>query len=386
MSLEAVDFLVSQKAQEELRLLKPAGEPLRILEGLRRRWSADEAAWLYDQALLRRRAAAKFSEADLMLFEGEALEQASSEAVAAWRARELLAPYESVADLGSGIGGDAIAFARAGKEVLAVEKNPLRAAILRYNVAALGLSERVSVVEADWRDLSFEQRVVFADPARRKQGRRSVRLRDMEPPFEDVLALSERVEGLLVKLAPALDKDEVPAGASLGFVSLRGELKEALVGLGSLARKTTWAVALPAQACLQGPEAPAAAVSAPRSFIYEPDPAVIRAGLLHKLAARLGAAQINERVAYLSGDECRNDPLAGCWRILRHAPYRLKTLRGWLNELGPASLDVKRRHNPVDPQELLKRLPQEGGGRRLTLFLTRLRGEPWMILAEKPQS
>ncbi len=380
LSLEAVEFLSGEAAGRELEALATGGlEPLATLQRLRRRWGEDEAAWLFDQARLRRRAAAKFPAAARMLFEAEALEQASSWPVARWRARRFFAPWRRVADLGAGIGGDALALAEAGKRVLAVERDPVRAALLRYNAAALGLAERLEVVVGDWRGLDLRL-PAFADPARRRRGRRSVRLGEMEPPLADLLALAERVPALLVKLAPALDKAELPAGAAAGFVSLGGELKEALLGLGGLASPQPWAEVLPAGVGLRGPEA-AAPLAPPSGYLYEPDPAVIRAGLVGRLALELGAALLAERVAYLTAPACRPSPLAGCWRILRHGPYRLKELRRWLRELDARSVNVKRRHSPVEPAELAAALPRGGAGPEATVFLTRLRGRPWMLLA-----
>ncbi|MEZ4771361.1 MAG: class I SAM-dependent methyltransferase [Caldilineales bacterium] len=121
----------------------------------------DQAAALLDQARLQRRAADKFNEPARLLFEEEALQQASSRAVAAYRAGQFAVALGTaerpalVADLGCGIGADTIAMAEAGLHVLAVERDPVRARIAAHNVAALGLGERVEVVEGDWTSLSL---------------------------------------------------------------------------------------------------------------------------------------------------------------------------------------------------------------------------------------
>ncbi|WP_293171294.1 class I SAM-dependent methyltransferase [Oceanithermus sp.] len=381
---EAVAFLASEAARRELEALagRPL-DPLTTLAALRKRWSEDEAAWLYDQARLRRRARAKFPRADAMLFEAEALEQASAWPVARWRAEHVFGPYERVADLGAGLGGDALALAHAGKRVLAVERDPVRAALLEHNAAALGLAERIEVVRADWRALELEAEAAFADPARRSGGRRTVRLDAMEPPLADLERLADRLPAVAVKLAPALDKAELPARAGLGFVSLGGELKEALAGFGELAWPEPWAAVLPEGAVLEGPER-AAPAGPPRGFFYEPDPAVIRAGLVGRLAAELEARLLAEQVAYLTADACRPTPLARCWRVLRHGPYRLKTLRAWLDELEAGPVSFKRRRSPVDPDELARKLGGRKAGRALTVALTRLENRPWMFVLADP--
>ncbi|WP_457637633.1 THUMP-like domain-containing protein [Oceanithermus sp.] len=380
LTAEAVSFLVTAEAQRELERLQGGElEALNTLTALRKTWGPERAAWLYDQAVLRRRARAKFPQADRMLFEAEALEQASAWPVALWRAENVFAPYARVADLGAGLGGDALALAAAGKEVLAVERDPLRAALLERNAASLGLSGRLRVVRADWRTLDLEVEAAFADPARRRSGRRTVRLEAMEPPFSDLLKLAQRLPALAVKLAPGLDKSELPPAAGLGFVSMGGELKEALAGLGSLRWPEPWAAALPDGAVLRGPEA-RPGLSEPLECLLEPDPAVIRAGLVGRLALELGAHLLAEGVAYLTAVRCPKTPLARGWRLVRHGPYRFKTLKSWLRELDASAVNVKRRRSPVDPAALAARLPRGSRGPEVTVFLTRLSGRSWMLL------
>ena len=63
-----------------------------------------------------------------MFFVREALEQASSRRAAAYHARRFAqAGIRQVADVCGGIGGDALAFARAGLRVTLYEQDPARA-------------------------------------------------------------------------------------------------------------------------------------------------------------------------------------------------------------------------------------------------------------------
>src|SRR5206468_358536 len=93
------------------------------------------------------------TDAGRMFFTRAGLEQATRGAVAARRARRLTAAgVRHVADLGCGIGADALALARAGIRVSAVEADPATAAVATANAAALGLAELVDVRCADARD------------------------------------------------------------------------------------------------------------------------------------------------------------------------------------------------------------------------------------------
>ena len=54
-----------------------------------------------------------------------------------------------MADLGCAAGTDTIALARAGARVVAVDRDPVARELTRPNAAALGLADRVRVLDAD---------------------------------------------------------------------------------------------------------------------------------------------------------------------------------------------------------------------------------------------
>ncbi|MCB0202335.1 MAG: SAM-dependent methyltransferase, partial [Anaerolineae bacterium] len=86
LTLDLIDFLVSPPARQTLADLSGVDlderQTLLLLTRLRVSFAPDEAAALLDQARLRRRAIDKFPNADRLLFTDEALQQASSRAVA----------------------------------------------------------------------------------------------------------------------------------------------------------------------------------------------------------------------------------------------------------------------------------------------------------------
>ena len=62
-------------------------------------------------------------------------------------------------------------------------------------------------------------------------------------------------------------------------------------------------------------------------------------------------------------------------------PFQLKRLRGYVRERRVGQLTIKKRGSPLDPDQLRRQL-RPGGDNALTLFLTRLRGEPVVIVAD----
>ena len=385
LSLELIEFLLSAEAQAALSDLREADLRHEALvervTALRRRFDAPEAAALLDQALLRRKAVAKFEEPDRLYFVDEALEQATGRAVAVYRAG-LFGAFGHVADLGCGIGADTLALADVVPSVLAVELDPVRARLAELNIAASGLSGRVRVVCADWTAMSLDVDAAFVDPVRRAEGRRVFGLAEMPPPLAAIQALLRDVPNVGVKVAPGVDHAEVPGEAEIEFISERGYLKEAFLRFGNLRRGAARvATVLPGAHQLRSDtpvgEVP---VGEPSAYLYEPDPAVIRASLVTTLAAQINAMQIDPTIAYLTSDAAESTPFARVWRVERHAHFNLKVLNAWLQALEVGRVVIKKRGSPIDPDTFQRRLKLLRGGRSVTVFFTRVLAKPWMIL------
>ena len=98
------------------------------------------------------------------------------------------------------------------------------------------------------------------------------------------------------------------------------------------------------------------APSAVGAFLYEPDGAVIRAGLVTAVAAGVGGGLLDEHIAYVTGDAPFRTPFARGYRVLEELPYREKQLRAALHERSVGRLTIKKRGVQVVPEELRKRL------------------------------
>jgi SAM-dependent methyltransferase len=232
------------------------GDPLAAASALRAGGIEPRlAAAALTQAVLRRRARTKFgADADRLLFTRTGLEQATRAVVANRRAERLKAAGATrVADLGCGIGADTIAFARTGLAVVAVDRDPVSAAIAEHNVRTLGLAATVSTMDATATDLS-DVDAVFCDPARRKGTRRVFDPAAYEPPWDFVAALPQRVPRAVLKLAPGIDHALLPDGAEGEWVSVDGDVVEATVWCGPLAQTPRRATVIrgPGIAALEG--------------------------------------------------------------------------------------------------------------------------------------
>jgi SAM-dependent methyltransferase len=361
-----------------------ARDPVRVAALVRRlEPDAEKAAAATTQAQLRAKGVAKFGDAaHQMFFTPDALEQATRTRVADHRAARLAAaiPGGSVVDLGCGIGGDLIAFARAGLVAAGIDLDPVRAAMARANLDALGLPGAVQAGDATTVDPSgFD--AAFADPARRGGRGRVFDVDGWTPPWPWVLDLLQR--RALVKVAPGIGHDLVPRGAEAEWVSDGGEVKEAVIwspGLSTTDRRAT-VIGERGLATLTDEDDPGAGVREVGAFLYEPDGAVVRAGLVTAVAAGVDGGLVDEHIAYVTSDASFRTPFARGYRVLEQLPYREKQLRAALQERGIGRLTIKKRGVQVVPEELRKRLALRGDD-EATLVLTRVAGQGTALLVQ----
>ncbi|HVG93462.1 MAG TPA: SAM-dependent methyltransferase [Planctomycetota bacterium] len=370
MDARTARTLCSPEGQRALEVARATrGEP----EGRRRtaveaRVGAEDARAVLAQDDLRVRAAVKTPLAEALLFTREALEQATPAPVAEERAARFHA-FPRVADLCAGVGLDTIALARAGRHVVAVERDPARAALLAHNARAAGVDARVEVVVGDVATAQVECDAAFLDPDRRAGGERTRDPDRFEPPAATWAALAARFGHLLVKLPPALPSP--PSDAGVELVSLDGRLREARTGFGALAISAARrALVLPSGASLDGAGCPWPDARAPRpgDVLLDPDPAVVVAGLVGEAAIAAGAAPVHPRIAYLLGD--RAMPWARCDRVEAVLPADPRALRAELAARDVGDLELRQR-GIADPPEAWRRRLRPRGGARATLVLTR---------------
>jgi hypothetical protein len=351
--------------------------------------TAEQARSVWELALCRQRAHDRFGEeAARLYFDRDGLEMASSSLTACYHA-ELLrrCSFRTVIDLTAGIGMDAIAFARAGLTVVAYERDPVRSTFARANVRALCLGQQVEVRSEDVASSILPAAdVVYADPSRRSaERRRIVSLVEIDPPLSLVASVAREMRGALVKLSPAIDRGTGDSyGGQLAFISAAGECKEALLKLGALADGSRIsAVLLPGDETIsEGANATLPLGPPDGDFLYEPDPAVIRAGLAATLAAQLDAWLIDPNVAYLVGNRYVPTPFARAYRIEESFAFSIKALQSALTTRGAGSVIIKKRGFPEDPDDVRKRLKLSGAN-EVTAALTRIGNRHWaFILAE----
>ncbi|MEU4351971.1 class I SAM-dependent methyltransferase [Streptomyces sp. NPDC023838] len=375
---------------DSLRDYDPAQE-LAVATRLRRTYAPELVSAALAQARLRQRAVAKFGADDAyrMFFTPNGVEQSTRASVAAYRARVFAAQgVRGVADLCCGIGGDALALARAGISVLAVDRDELTAQVARANAAALGLAELIEVRCADVADVDTSGwDAVFVDPARRGGRGRVFDPEAYSPPLSWAVGAARKAPFAALKIAPGIPHESVPPEAEAEWISDGGDVKEAVLWFGGahapLHPRTPGSVRatlLPAEATLwTSAPLPAPPVGPVGRYLHEPDGAVIRAHLVAEIVAACGGRLVDETIAYVTSDEPYDSPFTTAYEITDELPFNMKKLKALLRERGVGVLTVKKRGSAVEPEELRRKMKLQGRA-SATVFLTRVAGAPTMLI------
>ncbi len=385
LSSDAGERVLSRLATEDLR----DEHSLKLITSLRKDLSLTQAGASLELARLRKKAVSKFGDdASKLYFTKDALEQASDPSVRAWRVFD---PSDKlrVVDACCSIGADSLAFARAGHDVIGLDIDPLRVEMARLNAQALNL-QNVRYEVADVRAGVPEADLIFFDPGRRDaNGKRIFDVERYQPPLATVRGWG--ADRIMVKLSPGVDLRQVePYGNNVSFISVDGELKEAELTVDARIKPDSYSAIVLGKYPAFLPKVimvgdarnrNVAPISEPRGWLVEPDPAIIRAGLVADLALTLNGAQLDPEIAYITTDEKPNSPWVRAWKINDWMPFNLKKLRAYLRERNVGTVTVKKRGTAVTPEELIAKLKLNGNGSR-TIVLSRCRGDQIALVCD----
>ncbi len=390
-----MEFFFRDDVQRALERVDPAAEPLAAATALRRLLPNAEARAAAQLLALRRRAQGKLLRPETLFLTEKGLEQASHHRVAEARSRVFgrRAAGALVLDATAGIGGDSMHLADAGAVLVAADADPGLAALLGANLRAGGHGGRAVCARAERPPVAPD--FLLLDPDRRP-GDGTARGRtghpeQWSPPWSTCLALAAGVRGACLKLAPATDPERLdpPPPRALGpawqWVSLRGELKELALWTGELVEGIP--AGMRGVLALDGHGGRATLVGRPREvaplsaedaagvrWIAEPDPALIRSGLLGLAAAAEDLAPLGPGLAYLGGGSAPKSPLLAGFEVLDHAPADRRRVRTMLATHGIGPVTVKRRGHPDDAATLARRLRGSGKERGLLVVARLARG------------
>ncbi len=303
----------------------------------------------------------------------ELAQQASRATVAAHRAARIAhTGAEWVLDGTCGAGLDALALTARGLSVSAADIDPVAAECARVNLGRGPDRDACRGVEvADITTLNLPPcDVLYVDPARRAvagprraPGRAPIE-RDPQrwsPPWRWVVQAATRLR-VVAKCAPGIPAAALPRDAEVEWVAEGREVVEATVwfGAGALRRAT---VLGPDGQVLSIAAEPTAAAAGPRrvdrdpvpthiAWLFEPNEAVRRAGLLDALADELGLLRVHPGSHWLMGEQSVASPWVTAWRVVEWV--EASALRNRLRGSGPTT--YKTADTPHSAEEISRRV------------------------------
>ena len=330
---------------------------------------------------LRRRADGKFLRANEMWFDRVGLEQATSEPLARHKAARFSG---SVDDLCCGIGADTLALAE-NCSVRAVDLRESLTLMTAWNSDVYGVADSVRTLTGDATDHLAGENLVHIDPDRRSGARRSVRIEDYQPGLDTLCRLIDARPGGAIKLSPASNFGGKFPDCEIELVSLGSECKEAIVWFGCLAGEDPWrASVLPAGSSVSGePLSVEADVGPVAKMLYDPDPAVVRSGLLDLTAVQLGLHRLDLEEEYLTGKAEVDSPFVTPFRILADLPNNDKQIRRYFREHPFGQVEIKCRRIPIDVEQTRRKLTLSGTA-PVSLVFARVEGRSRALVCERP--
>ncbi|MBI1344971.1 hypothetical protein GC163_01635 [bacterium] len=362
-------------------LAEVQGTEFQVQARLRERYADDVVRAALTLAELRRKAVGKFAAADQLWFDRQGLEQATAETIATYKAQRFDGPTW---DWCCGMGSDAAALSKR-VAVTAVDARPVCCLETAWNASVLGQPEQLTVLCGDVTGIDPARQLVHVDPDRRPGGGNRVqRLEDYAPNLAFLQALTSTARGGAIKLSPASNFGGKFPHAEVELISLQGECKEATIWFGELANSATYrATVLPAGVSIAGHPLDALAErSTLGCWIYDPDPAVVRAGLVDLLAETLGLRRLDDAEEYLTSDSPVWSPFVQTFEVLKALPNQDREIRHALRASDFGPLEIKCRHIPIQADALRKKLPR-GGDQPGVLIFAREQGKAKAILARR---
>jgi SAM-dependent methyltransferase len=235
--------------------------------------------------ILRMRALKKHPDAMKMFFTDETLRFATPKEVGEYRAKRISGSgAKIIADLCSGIGLQAIEFARYFEKVYAVEVDQKKIEIAKRNASALGISN-IEFLRADiFQDQTIEKikdaEAIFCDPSRSpsEEERRLEQIPEIRRIISDYSGITDNI---CIEAPPQIPPERINLDCEAEYLSLYWKLNRLNLYFGALKRCDRSAILLPGEDYLQSRNIELKLKRTEDGrFIYEVNPAVRKAGLI----------------------------------------------------------------------------------------------------------
>ncbi|MDR1759886.1 MAG: hypothetical protein LBR60_05095 [Fibrobacter sp.] len=391
MNLSLLYLLQSPEIQDFLKkALDARTNLLKCAEILSKKYTPEERKFILDYLALIPKIQEKFGTAHFLFCDKLALEQSTAKDLSLFKSG-FFPQGACVDDLCCGMGGDSF-FLPPGLSVTGVDLSPERVFMYEKNTALMGTPRKAILADA----CTYESAAGFfmIDPARRKSlGENQRNLENLEPSLEQILTISKRYQGGMIKLPPGYPLQKIPPEAEIIYLGKRSDCRECLVLLGRLVQNPgkirvaliqdgkTSELLSARESFLDYfvnnlPEVPLG------KYLMEPIPLLVRSHLFEDFAEKNQLGVLSEGIAYLTGEIPLHHFGFHNYQVLDSVPLSTAAVRAMLKKHDIGEIILKKRGIEIIPEAEIKRLAVKGREKAI-LFYTRLSGEKIAILARE---
>ncbi len=310
-------------------------------------------------------------------------EQSTSQLVALYKST--LIKGKKLLILGGGLGVDEWAFSQTFDQIATIDNDEALNEIVAFNYPKLGIKNagRISQTAEDYLLESTETfDCIYTDPDRRdEKGERKITLQQSTP---DIIALLpqlwERTQTLIVKTSPLLDI--TTAVKQLGNVSevrviaVKNEVKEILITARRGFTGETQTIAVnhngtewqEYSATLTHTSLPEKDNKGTQAYFFEPNTAIIKAGLHQAYAAQLAFETIDPKTAYYTAPYPVEDFMGRQFIIVNSLPFAKAGVAAYIKQHGLQKANVAKRNFRLSVDEIKKLFKIKDGGNEYLFF------------------
>ena len=320
------------------------------------------------------------------------IEQTSSEITANYKA--MLTSGNTLIDLTGGFGVDSYAFANRFKKVIHCELNTALSNIAIHNFKCLEKNNILGIAEDGIQFLQKNNQKydwIYIDPSRRNDCKGKVfLLEDCLPNVpENLDTLFEYTDNILIKASPILDItsaiNELNSVKEVHVIAVQNEVKELLF---LLEKSYNNSIKIKAINIVNGinhafesvlKKEVKAEFSLPKTYLYEPNAAILKAGLFNEVSNQLNISKLHINSHLYTSDELIYF-LGRRFKIQHILPYTIKRFKKIFSE---TKANITVRNFPETVAQIRKKTKLKEGGNAYLFFTTDLENKHIVLICEK---
>lgn len=326
------------------------------------------------------------------------MEQASSELTALYKAT--LLHGKSSIDLTGGLGVDSYYLSKNFEKSTYYELNGELCEIAKYNFHELRATS-IEVKQGNGVEAVTQSEqvvdLIYLDPSRRDASKQRVfKIEDCEPNLVEIIdELQAKGKVVMVKLSPMLDLKQTitqfPSLSEIHILSVENDCKEVLLlfkkeNSGPLKFKSVALYKEGIRIAEEFPTVPsvnqAFLWSEPLQFLFEPDVALMKAGVMggfHHIANKYQLHKLHPNSHLFTSNSIIDNFLGRTFKVDHIVPFKKNELK----KLGITKANITVRNFPLTVEEIRKKTKWKDGGELYIFATTLLNGTKVLLLCSK---